>query len=606
MGDERQSLEDRVIWLEEQVQLLRARVGELDAEIETGAVLKAKRVRKKAVEDSEDASEEILSWVGQASLLPRISTLCFLLVVALALRTITDNQLLDPQVGSLLGMVYAGALIAWGAYVYRRESPLAPVFVVCGTLLMFSIVVETHARFDSLPTVPAYMLLSIVGAAAAAISYSRKVALPVFAGALGMSIAGVAIDYPNPTFPYLAGVLLAANLFGVFATRLQRCSWLRWLLLAVTMLMLQVWGFKLAIFLGRHGGEAIPFAMAGFLPVVLLFALVYFGIALMGVVWHGQGRVAKFDLALPTLSAGWTFIVARYVIHAGLGSDTMLGGLGVVGALGLFVAAHWLGGRKDEQARGTNAFSMAGAVLLALALPLAIGQTLVALTLISGCAMGLAWMAELWQSGGVRVTSYLLQLYACAALVLELQATEATSPSFVSALAAGALAVVALCHFRWARGQAPPAASVLFSRFDQEDRSAVLLLLAALISGFFTLRVGVFQALRFLNIQEVGAFGCYQSVLINLSAIALMILAYLRHNKEIRNVAILVILVGGMMVFFVDLLGAKGVSLVISVFSFGLAAAVGSIILSRWQRHEAKAASGAEPELKPRRVLKEA
>jgi hypothetical protein len=378
-------------------------------------------------------------------------------------------------------------------------------------------------------------------------------------------------------------VLLAANLFGVFATRLQRCSWLRWLLLGLTLVMLQVWGFKLAIFLGRQGPEAIPFALSGFYWVVALFALTYFGIALAGIVWHGQGRVAKFDLALPAISAGWAFTVARYVVHAGLGSELVLGGLGVVSSLGLFGVAQWLGGRPNEEARGTNAFSLAGALLLALALPLAIGHGLAALTLLSGCALGLAWLAEHWQSGGVRVTSYLLQIYACVALVLELRATEATSPSLVSALVAGALACIALLHFRWARRQKPPANSVVFQKFDEEDRSAVLLLLSALVAGFFTLRVGVYQALQWSGILEPGAFGCYQSVLVNVSAIVLMTLAFMRRNKELRNVAVLVALIGGVKVFLGDMFAAKGVGLVISVFSFGLAAAVDSLLLSRWQ-----------------------
>ena len=47
--------------------------------------------------------------------------------------------------------------------------------------------------------------------------------------------------------------------------------------------------------------------------------------------------------------------------------------------------------------------------------------------------------------------------------------------------------------------------------------------------------------------------------------------------------AILVIAVGAAKTAF-DLLGTKGVPLVLSVLSFGLAAATQSITLSRWQR----------------------
>ena len=46
-----------------------------------------------------------------SALLPRISTICFLMVVALILRTITDNHIINTQAGSILGMTYAGVLI---------------------------------------------------------------------------------------------------------------------------------------------------------------------------------------------------------------------------------------------------------------------------------------------------------------------------------------------------------------------------------------------------------------------------------------------------------------------------------------------------------------
>lgn len=600
MAGERQTVEERIVLLEEQVRDLQEQLASLDARLEKGAGVKAKAARRADEGEQADASEEILSWVGRTALLPRISTLCFLLVVALALRTVTDNGLLDPQIGSLLGMIYAGSLIAWGAHRYRKQGVLAPVFTVTGTLLMFSVVAETHAHFEALPTVPAYLILTVVGAAAALISYLNRVAAPVFAGTLGMSLAGLAIDYPNPVFPYLLVLLLAANLFGVYATRLQRCSWLRWILLGITLLVLQIWSFKLGIYLGHQQPE-LPFGLSGLMLILGIFTCFYLGTAVVGVIWRGQDRIARFDLALPTISIGWFYVLARYVVNSGYGNPRALGIVGVLLAIGMFAVAHWLGRRREDKARGTNAFSLAAAILLALALPQAFGHTLLALAVLSACAMGLARVADLWQSGGVRVTSYLLQFYACGALILELRATEVTSPSALSALAAGTLAVIGLWHFRWARNHAPPAESVVFTRYDKEDRSAVLLLLAALISGFFTLRVGIFQGLGALKVSGPGAFACYQSVLVNLSAIVLMSLALWRNNRELRNVAIMVTLIGGAKVFLGDLLGAKGLPLVLSVFSFGLAAAVSSVVLGRWQ----KATGGESPSLEKRELVEE-
>jgi hypothetical protein len=99
------------------------------------------------------------------------------------------------------------------------------------------------------------------------------------------------------------------------------------------------------------------------------------------------------------------------------------------------------------------------------------------------------------------------------------------------------------------------------------------------------IRVGIFHAIQFVPAEmQRDAFRCGQSVLINAAAIVLIVWAYLRRNKEIRNVAILVTVVGAIKVFFYDLLGAHGVPLVFSLFSFGMAAAVESVALGKWTK----------------------
>jgi hypothetical protein len=139
-----------------------------------------------------------------------------------------------------------------------------------------------------------------------------------------------------------------------------------------------------------------------------------------------------------------------------------------------------------------------------------------------------------------------------------------------------------LVHYRWCRRHAPPVRSPLFETYDTEDLSGAVTLLAALTGFFFLLR-GI--AWRILAGGPGGpeAFQCTQSIIINLAALGLGLYAFRARNREIRNVAILVISVGAVMSAS-DLLGTKGVPLVLSVLSFGLAAATQSITLSRWQR----------------------
>jgi hypothetical protein len=586
MPDAGKSLERRIEELEKDLSTLESRIEELEHRLERPAGKILRRDMPTPVAESGEPSEALLDWLGHSSLLQRLASICFLLVVALVLRTVTDNDILDKEVGSLIGMAYSFALIAWGWRSYRRSHSLAPVFTVCGAFLLYSIVVETHEHFESLPTVPAYMLIAAAGVALAFISHLYKVALPVFVGTLGMCLAGVALDFPHPVFPYLFILLLAANILGTFATRLQRCSWLRWLLFVVTVFMMMVWGMRLGIYLGRSTPEELPFSVAGFFPAVATLALVYAGIAMMGILGRINERVSRFDFALPTLNVLWAFAVARYAVNAGPGSGSFLGVLGVIAAAGHFAIGYWFGRRRMEGVPGTNSFALAGSILLALALPMATGSKLISLALISATAFGMAVLSRRWRSGGMRMTSYMLQFYACGILALLLRATETTSPSLVGAGASGALAGIAFLHYLWARNNPPPGESLVFARFDKDDRLAVFLLMASLLGGFFALRVGVYQAIvGLIPGEEISSvFSSAQTVIVNLSAAVLMCFAFMRRNKEVRNVAILVTIIGGVKVFMIDLFGLAGVPVVASVLSFGVAASLESFALSRWQR----------------------
>lgn len=609
MPDQQPSLEKRVEDLAAQLQALSLKVEQLSARLELpdAAGLARRTDAPQSMEplpadeyplgEPTDVSEEMLSWASKAALLPRLSTLCFLLVVALVLRTITDNNIINTLVGSGLGMSYAAVLMLVGWYMYEKRSPLAPVFAACGAVLMCTIVVETHTRFESLPLVPAYLTLMATGMGMAFVSYRHNAFTPISLGTLGMCLAGAAIDYPHPFFPYLSMVLLTANILGYVAATIKSCSWLRWIILVVTMVMLHLWGFRLGMTLFRGEKPAPALALEWFLPVLAIYVATYLAIALLGILRSGAGRISRFDFSLPTLNVAWAFSAALYVVSAWGTSKHLLGAVGVVGATGHLVVAFWLANRKVEGAPGTNSFVFAGATLLALALPAATGQFLLSLPLLACVAFFLAVMSRQWQNGGVRVTTYLLQAYACAALAMLMWGNSGPAVDFINLIPAGLLAVITLFHYQWSREWPPPASSVFHARFDAHDRSAAFLLLAALISAFFAMRVGVFQALLLMPGEVQNSFRCAQSVIINCAAAGLMLFAFMRRNKELRNVAILVTLMGAIKVFLYDLVGgAHGVPLVLSVFSFGLSAALESVALGRWQQQspQEKTTSGEE------------
>lgn len=602
-----QQLEARLEELTAQVQSLNTRVEQLSARLNqtdsaaTATAAPAPVALREGAIAPEDASEELVKWMGQSSLLPRISALCFLLVVALVLRTVTDSDLLDDQIGAYLGMTYAGALIIAGWRLYSGKSALAPIFTICGAVLMYSIVVETHAHFESLPAVPAYFMIMLTGVATAIISFRHHIPLPILVGTFGMCLAGVAIDYPHPFFPYLSMVLITANILGSYATRLQRCSWLRWTIFGITAGMLHVWGIKLAFAMSKSAPVPPQLAAGWYIPAVLLFAAAFLGTALFGILRSGENRISKFDLCLPALNSLWAFAALLHMVQPGRG-------WGVIGTLGLFAAlahlgiAYWLGQRQLPGAPGTNAFTVAGTILLAQTTPVLFGNEQIAIIVLALGAPAMAWFAKEWHSGGVRLTSYATQILAATLLATQVLGNPPGTAAVATSIAAGALALAGFFQFRWCRKTAPPKDSVFFNRFDPENRLSTFLLLASLVGGFIFLRTGAYQLLLQLPGELENSFRGTQSVILNVAVGSLILLAFFRRNAELRNIAIFLTLIAAIKVFLFDLMGTSGVPLVASVFTFGLAIAIESVALGRWPR-QTTAPAAAENEATDKQSL---
>lgn len=595
-------LESRIQMLERQLERLAVHMGdEAGASPPTAreaggdAPASAPRPVPAALEEETAISEEVLGWASRNAVLPRLAAVCFLMVTALGLRTITDSGVVGKLPGSAIGMGYAAALMAFGWFKYTRNSPLAPVFAACGAILISTIVVETHMHFKALPLVPAYLTLMATGLGMALLSRQFNVFAPIAVGVASMCLAGAAIDYPRPFFPYLSLVLLTANVLGYVAAQQKRCSWLRWLVLVVTMLMLMLWGFGLAMLLAK--GDPIPpeLAPAWFLPVLLIFFSTFSALSLLGIRSAAGAQISKFDASLPTLNALWAFALAHQVIAAQQSGVVILGVAGLVCTAGYFILSAWCARRPVEGSPGTNTFAFAGATLLALSLPTVSGSLVLSLPAVSLAAIALAVVSRLWQNGSVRATSYLLHLYACLVVTVVMRGEGSAAMDPLNMLPAGILAFAAVSHYQWCRRWPPPADSPLFELLDKKDLSAALLLLCGLVSGFFMVRVAAFHSLSAISPQlKRDAFFSCQSVAINLAVILLISLAYLRRNRELRNMAILVTMVGAAKVFLYDLLNIHGLPLVFSIFSFGLAAAVESVALGRWQKPPAVEAT--EPE----------
>jgi len=594
MTDKLSSLEANVEQIADRLEALTLKVDALSARVAhyEGSAPPSEALTPR--DEIPDASEAVLSWVGRSSLLQRLSTICFLLVVALLLRTVTDSGIIDLPFGLIIGMGYAALLLFIGWRRYARKNQLAPVFTVCGMALMFTIVVEAHTHFDVISSVPAYIILMLTGLAAAAISYFYRVPAPFAIGNLGMCLSAAAIDYPTPYFPYLGIVLLSANLLGYFTARSYRYFWLRWILLLVTIFMITLWGIKLGMTLRGDELPKTTLAPTWFLPLLTVFAGTYVIMAFKGIIRTLPDKINRFELLLPTINAIWVFALAKYVVSAMSSGIYTLGAIGVVAGAGHLAAATLLARRDPNRGRGTNAFFFAGTVLLVISLPEIAGNMPFYLPILAAVAFGASVMSDKWGNGSVRLTSYFLPIYASMTIAVALHGGGNPTSFATNSISSAAVAAVGLLQYRWCRKRKPPEGSAFFSKIDKGDYSAVTTLLAALLSAFIMLRVIIHQGIVmfFAPAELNNILQGSQSVIINISAIVMMFFAMVNHSKELRNVAIMLTAIGAVNVFLYDLIRGHGIPLVLSVLSFGLATAVESVILGRWQKNQPSSSEG--------------
>ncbi|HWR98276.1 MAG TPA: DUF2339 domain-containing protein, partial [Candidatus Methanoperedens sp.] len=285
MGDAT-GLEARVLDLEDRVEELRRRLAAIEgprvaAVAATVAAPAAARPAPPAASPSV-AAAGAGGWSG-SSLLARVSTVCFLLVVALGLRTVADSGAISPAAGAAAGLGYAAVLILAGWLLYARRSELAPVFAICGAALLCSIVVETYAHFGSLPAAAAYGALGTTALVMAALGERHRTPLPGTIGVLGALLSGIALNVPRPAFAALAALFLVVSAIGAVVSRRLKGDWVGWTAFVLSALVLSIWAVRIRVSLG--GGDPagqLPGAQ-WFPPLVWLFALFWLGQSLAGI-----------------------------------------------------------------------------------------------------------------------------------------------------------------------------------------------------------------------------------------------------------------------------------------------------------------------------------
>ncbi len=595
MVKELKTLDDRVNWLAEELLLAKEQMADMASRLEaleqggglaiTGAPpsLHEQPADSFGHLDSQPLVSEDESWthLGQAVLLPRVAAVSFMLVAALILRTVTDNGMIGLMAGSMVGMAYAVALIAGGAFLYARQSLLAPVFPACGTLLLYAIIYETQSHFSSLSGQTVTLLLLIAEIAIVLVGLWCRARVLLFLAVFASTLVGIAIGFPNPMFALLGGVILVNNVAAHLAAKRRISGSLCWYALFMSIIFWMLWAYKLNFALRSAPTEVGAMGLRYFLPLLFVHWAFYTYTTLWQTLRSGR-PLGAFHHVLPAVVAGGTFFAASAVLGPWSGRQGVIG-LVTILISGLYLGVvTWLAKRGEDDIPGGKEFVTAATILLIQGLAISV-PPLWALPVWTVAAAILTLRADRWRSGGIRVIAYLFQLFVLLFALRHGSLSVSATGWPAGGVVAGLMAACNLWLYRWCRQHPPDYDSAFFTIFDKGDYSAVLLLGLGLFQAFAAASFAAYAILHAGTVESGKAFACIQSVIINGGIVFLLLLGLKKRSRELVTVAGLVVVLAAIKVFLFDLLRANGLPLVLSVFSFGVVAATSSVVLRQWQ-----------------------
>lgn len=570
------AFDGRVEEVARQVQSLEARVEELSAQVQA---LRAPMPAGGPAYEPEPGGSS-LAW-PTTPVLPAVAAVCFLLVVALVLRTIVDGGITQPALGLAMGTAYAALLVLYGCYRYAEGKRLAAVFCVCGFLLLYAILVESHSRFGLLspPAVYGGLALGVLAAALPGRRYTPASALCI--GVAGAAVAGVFLEFPEPRFPYLAGLLLLVNAAAYRACALPRCGWVKWGVLGATLFFWTLWAVRVRALLSHAEDDAADVSLVWLAPWLAAFSALYVAMAIVASRGRG-GHFGWFEAVLPTVAGVGGYAVISATLSPAWSAQGEAATAGLIASGAFLVLGARLAGRSRDRAYAATAFVLPALMTLALSLPHVVPAGIAAVAM-SAAALAVGLVSARWRSRSVRVCSYGAQAYACAGAVAA-GLFAAQSPLSIPMLAvAVSLTGLAAAHYAGSRWWTARHDGTWLDSIDPQDRSAVLCVFTAAVAAFAAGRMLLFPLFPEPG-ESMPVFQANQSVLLCVEAFALGLLGLLVARGELLAVAAAVGAVAAAKVFGYDLFTIRGVPLVASVFSFGLMAAFGSIVWGRWQR----------------------
>lgn len=566
-------LESRVDGLSEKISHLEGNAGSVidHAQEETGEPLVIM-----------ESSEGLGEWISRGALLQKMATVCFILVFALLLRTVTDYGYINVMAGSFLGLTYVSVLAIIGCVFYVSGKQMANVFSISGFILLFTIVFEGYGRFDTIPTGIAYAILLVALLTSAIVGIKYRVAKLLSVSLIGVTVSSLIIGFPRINFPLSALLIFIVNCVAIIVSMRQVSSKLKWPITMLTLLFWSLWAFKAYMPINRGGIVPEYVRLDWLLPLLLCFVALYFMVYVRR--YFSEVKLSVYDALIPSVNMLLLFLAGGVVIKDYWHQPWLFGFL----VLAMGVVHFAIGWRLSINGRdrfvGVGGAFVAGSIALALGVPVVVGNIAWAISAWSLLAYGLAILSGRCNSGVIRGMSYLYQIFALwTGLALGVfEVGNAAAPQ-APLMAAVSLALFGLMQFKWCRQNPPPEGS-LFARLDGRDYSALTLLLVCL-GGLYLLSNMVIGIIASMALADpANTIKCGRSIIINVAATALLFAGGRRHDLQLVWVAVFLALVGCMKVFLVDLFGTSGIPLVLSVLSFGVVAMTGSIVMGKWSK----------------------
>ena len=587
MPDIPESLESWLKELTEQVRLLAERVERIEGSLEFHGLQEAAGARAQDVPaTSPTVSASSNEKVTAGVVFSTAAAISFVLVIALVLRTIVDNGFVNQHVGAFVGIGYGALLIAFGYYRYTKAHRSIPVFATCGGVLVFAVVLETHSRFQILSTHWAYAILAACLIVLTAWGLRHHVPTLISMGVLGSCAVGLALEFPEPHFAYLACLLLLGNIAAYTAAREAQWRWIFVLMLLITAFFWVLWTIKLRLPLSRGDLPPEYFSQGWFFAFLVVFVIVHLNMVILSTISENR-RFGRIEVYLPTFTAAVAYLAANMVSSVSSSPRPQLVGMiAIATGLVFVIPTGWLNRKPVKGRRTARAFTMAALILLALALPSVISSLLADAIVLSLAGLAVGMLAGHWQDKTLRFVSVLVQIYACMMLLLFGGLLNVENASALSVLASILLAGLCMLHYVWCRTRPLQPTSASDGAAAASESALVLTFVTSVAYAFAAARLGVYMALSSMGLDMMHAFPCAQSMLINLGAILLGAAGIRFKRDEILVVAATVAIAGGLKVFGYDLTHCKDLPLILSVTSFGFTAAVGSLI---WRQRQRKA-----------------